>query len=433
MSISAIEYAGNRALVTPGTNTNPPFEVKVDTLTLICRKVYSGIGRSDIIRLTECTFGETIEFDETRGTHSGKYWRGSTIRSLKGTRILWNPGIEDPDTPGEVSVHLTGTGLEGISLFELVDYLDVLQDYGLDITEIHVALDDLDKTVPLSLVGAAVRDGNITGARNGLYIEGLGEDKKGHDTINIGSVQSDKRLTVYAKDKESSDDYYGNRWEAKFRRKYANEVFSHMLECETPEALTAYMAGIVLGCIKFVDKSSGDHHVDRLPSLPWYEKLCLSVAPAVRVSPPKKKVTLRDSIGWVEKQVLRRLGMIKKAMGKEFSKWLSDGISEKVSYLSPVDEAMIEEYQQHEQQQQQEKEQQKREQQQQQATERAATLRLRPNHDEARASRISAELSNREKVDETARKILRSLTPDDISSLEMPYAHVKSLTKRHFL
>jgi hypothetical protein len=394
MASSAIEYAGKPGLVTPGKITKPPFQVKIDTLTLICRNVCTGKGRDDIIALTEAAFGETIEFDEMRGTHSGKYWRGSTVRSMKGTRVLWNPGSEDAFSSGEVSIHLTGTVLQGVSLFELLDYLDVLMSYGADMTELHVALDDLDKFVPLMLIEQAVDDGNISGAHDGVALRGLGR-KRGHNTINIGSPESDKRLTAYAKDKESGDDYYGNRWEAKFRRQYAQQVFHKMFECETPEALAVYLSGVVLGCVRFVDKTSGDHHVDRLPALAWYEELCSRVAPAVKISPLKKKVTLRDSVDWVERQVLRRLGMIKKAMGQRFHSWLDESMSDKTFNLSPVDVAMIEEYQEYEQQQQQQSEEKRKEKQQQQSVERLKTLKLRPMNDHAIAERHRIEMNRR--------------------------------------
>lgn len=409
---TAIEYAGSRpGLVTPGKITKPPFEISIDTLTLICRNVCTGKGRNDIITLTECAFGETIEFDEHRGEFDGKYWKGSTVRSLKGARLHWNPGSE-AGTPGELRIHLTGTVLRGVSLFDLLDYLDVLRGYGAEMTELHVALDDLYKSVPLFLVETAVDDGNISGAHDGTLHRGLGKNKRGHDTVNIGSVHSDKRLTVYAKDKESGDDYYGNRWEAKFRRKYAQTVFEQMFECDSPKSLATYLSGVVLGCVRFVDKTSGDHHTERLPLLGWYNKLCLSVAPAVKVSPVNKKITLRDSVEWVERQVARRLGMIKKAMGARFSSWLNEVMTEKVSYMSPVDEAMIEEFQQHEQQQQQEFEEKKKQQQLEIARERAKTLKLKPDLERAAAAyshRIGLEMKQRGQKDEEKKTYTRRI------------------------
>jgi DNA relaxase NicK len=399
MALTAIEYASNRALVTPGKIDKPPYEIKIDTLTLICRNVCTGKGRSDIIRLTECAFDETIEFDSTRGTHSGKYWKGSSVRSLKGTRMLWNPGSEEDAAAGELSIHLTGTVLQGVSLFELLDYLDVLRSYDAEMTEIHVALDDLYKKVPLILIEQAVDAGNISGAQNGVAYRGLGKGKQGHDTVRAGSEHSDKFLVCYNKRAESGDDYYGNRWEAKFRREYAQEIFQQMFECESPKSLATYLSGVVLGCVRFVDKSSGETHMDRAIPLPWYEKMCLEVAPIVVISPKRKKITLQDSISWVERQVLRRMGMLKRAMGKRFDAWLAEGMKEKVFNLSPVDEAMIEEFQQHEQQQQQQFEQQQKEQQQQQAKERAASLVLKPNGLQADVVRIANEMRLRENSD----------------------------------
>jgi phage replication initiation protein len=238
------------------------------------------------------------------------------------------------DKPGELRVSMSGRYLDNVDMTALAAYLLIVREsYGLRCSRVDVALDDHEKRFPLELVEKARCDRHYFNVRSTSVVnsDDIYTNTQGQ-TVYFGSRQSDAFMRVYDKTAESKGARVGNRWEAEFKGKKADLLFSQWLSAMEDDERRAgkLLVNVVLGTVDFRDKSKGDKNRKRCPVLPWFAEMCdvLSSAP-VRLRVAKPKQSLQRTVDYLKRSVAPSLACLVKAMGCEFPgyfrKLVSDG------------------------------------------------------------------------------------------------------------
>lgn len=332
------------------------YEIGVDYLTITALPG-SGADVLTIIELIEGTFREKIEYSPTYAGWDGKPYMGSSSDSLMGTRIYTNPPSEEKPF-GEMRIKIPGKPLSAASMHSVRDMCQVLQGmWSATCSRFDVAIDDYSKTLNLDEVKLAQELGNFAYVEKCGYHESgeRGKRQKGR-TITFGSRQSQAYLRVYDKSVESQGETDAMRYEVEFKDDKAQFLFEQWCDVDysDTQASAKLIAGAALGAVRFCDRSSGDRNLDRLPNLPWYEKLLNSVVTGYRLRVKKKQAFLNDSFAWVERSVVPTLSMLRKYMGDDvFLQWVYDKTEEHLPFLSLIKREKIQQQQQLDREQQQ--------------------------------------------------------------------------------
>lgn len=271
------------------------FECAVDTITGIFRNVQDKNDAVAIINRFEDCYADRVVFLPSTRIRNGKMWDGHTHGSLRGLRFWWQkPTI---GLPGQLMFSVSGRALSQVSDRATRNLFVTLSSiYEADCTRLDIALDDYRKIVSFGQIEEALRSKNISGCdpNKARKIEDFA-DTPGV-CLYLGSKNSDKLLRIYDKSVESDGEKDCYRWEAQLRRHRANVVFQTWLSdgCKVD-----YLSSVVLGCVDFVDRSSGCEHVDRLPKLCWWEEFIALVNTSPVKIPCKKVVSaLQKSGDW---------------------------------------------------------------------------------------------------------------------------------------
>jgi hypothetical protein len=257
----------------------------------------------------------------------GKTWSNS-IKSPSGVRILWN---ELNDDAIQVYVQIPGNPLRRLDNRDSWRMcLGFLNCYGLICRRFDVALDDYLRRVTVDeLIEIGEKD-------NFRLVDtySLASSKKRGDssakTVYFGSRESEKYLRFY--DAEKVHGLPCDRWEVELKRRHANEAFKEF--CSLPVGLDSeefnsfasqFLASLVTGSVDFVDaeNASEGERYDRLKRLPFWQSLIDDVGGSLRLSPPRSKPTLQRTLGWIKRQVVCSLAVVRKGYGHQmFYKWL---------------------------------------------------------------------------------------------------------------
>ena len=200
-------------------------------------------------------------------------------------------------------------------------------------TRFDVALDDYDKSIGYAELSSAVHERNYAGFRGGRNIESFNSKVRGGFgwTFYFGSPQSDKILRVYDKSVESGGDIDAHRWEAQFRAEYADAAFRAYVDSE---GMPEFLASLVVGCISFIDRSSGDR-LSRQSLLPWWSEFVSKVGSCIKFSIPRVKSTIQSKKDWITRQVTTTLAVLKRVYGSYFQHWLTERIEQGDGRLTP--------------------------------------------------------------------------------------------------
>ena len=340
-SISAI-IPHPTLLSNTGLESQPDFEIGLDWLDVTFRNLDGAEHARQVVRDLEHITTDEIEFSPLMPVFNGRRWDGSG-RGMKGTRIWYMGKTTDDDghpVAAQLKVALSGSVIAQADVALLAEYLgEVTTHLHPECTRVDFALDDVKKFISLRKINHARLRGNFFNASwKGIQAGG----KRGEDegiSLYFGAVTSDKRLCIYDKFIESNGRIPGNRWEARFRKRAAKEVFSQWLQIanKTPEALPRAMQNWVLGLIDFRDRTGTDPNRDRCPVLSWFADLCeiLSATPArVRISTPVQSI--QKSIDWVIQAVAPSLFCIQSVLADQFPKFLENLLSLGSSNLSNI-------------------------------------------------------------------------------------------------
>lgn len=334
-------------VVTPPSNTglfpHNLFEVGVDTVTVVLRKVATAKGANDIKRLIERTFSEQIDFATDRPTFMMCAWDGCSRGSLRGTQLHWQAPEEYGF--GVLRVHLPGKALSAATSADAKDCLQVLWElYGGTCSRIDVAADDYEKITNLEDIAEAQRARNYTGVRSHRYTGSGSLHEKDGLTYYFGSKTSDSQLRIYDKAVESKGIMDCIRWELQLRREKANALCDMWLglgDCGDSRDCSV-LSGAIAGAVDFIDRAPGHKDLTRCKRLPWWERVRGCLASAFRVRPKKKVPLMAAKIGWICQSVLPSLAAVKKYLGDaEFWGFLDDGVREKSAVLSGLNLAVV--------------------------------------------------------------------------------------------
>lgn len=295
-------------------NLQSDLSIRVDWCSLALREVPSLAAALEIIDLVQQVFDEAIEFHPDLPTSMGKRWDGHSPKSLRGTRLWWERPREDK--PGTLLISLPGAVLAAATYQDAHDCLQLLAGaYGGECKRFDIALDDYAKEIPLDEVEAAARGGHYAYAESHQFQESArrGQSSTPGKTIYLGSAQSDKRIRFYDKTVQSDGEIDAIRLEVQFRDDRANKVFQGWLDFD-PDAVidggVPYLGAVVMGAIRFCDRSSGEKNIDRCPVLHWWAALEARVAQGLRVPCVQQPKSLERSQRWIEFQVMPTLAML---------------------------------------------------------------------------------------------------------------------------
>jgi hypothetical protein len=339
---AAVGFATIPPFSNTGVNYQAHLETTIDTLSGVFRNVPALNDAYGIIDCFERLFDDRVALFPDRAITNGRKWDGHSSGSLRGLKFYWQkPAFSKP---GQLCVYASGRCLSRVSqeetkaLFQKLNWL-----YEFDCTRIDVALDDYSKIVGFEEIKHAIKNNNITGAQKFRFIESFEKDADELGvTIYMGSTSSDKMLRMYDKSVESKGEKDCYRWEAQFRRFKANVVFYHWV---SPNCEQDYLSSVVVGCVDFVDRSSGDHHVDRLPRLPWWEEFLFFVGQGTKIPCKKVVASLQKVVDWIGHSVAPSLMRIFATHPEEFMPWLQCSMDEAFERFTSSDIAKMQIYQ----------------------------------------------------------------------------------------
>lgn len=326
------------------TNTNQSyqarFEEKIDTISGIFREVESENDAVAIINRFEDLFNDRVTFLPRASITNGKKWDGHSTGSLRGLKFYWSrPQI---GKPGNLCIYISGGAIEQVEQDDIrALFLVLCPIYQFDATRLDIALDDYAKIVSFEQIKAAIRAGDYSRVRCFTLMESIGTENGG-ETIYCGSPQSEKRLRVYDKAAESMGEKDCYRWELQLRGYKADVSFFRWLS-ET--CADGFLSRLVIGSVDFVDRSSGDHHVDRLPRLPWWEEFCYFIGEGVKIPSKKIVASLQKTVKWINDSVAPSLARIQITHPDEFAVWIQCAMDDAFNRFNRSDIAKLQIYQ----------------------------------------------------------------------------------------
>lgn len=318
------------------------FSCKVDWLDITCRAIAGPKEAYEVVDFIETLTGSEMYFSTNHSAFNGVTWDGSG-RSKDGI-MLWYRGPSVSET-GEyalasLKIAFPGSVLAAEVTESLLKWLSIMApEYEIEATRVDIALDDHEKFVKLGKIEEARKAGNYF---NCSYTERVASCMRGESeavTLYFGARSSDKRLRIYDKTLESKGICLGNRWEAQYRRRAANEVFNYWLDSyrSSPQTVSTALARLVLGIIDFRERDDDDTDRNRCKPLDWFSSLIVAVnaAPFKIVAKPKEK-HMQRSINWVNRSVASTLAMIKISLSDEFMPYIERMVAEGGAKLNNI-------------------------------------------------------------------------------------------------
>lgn len=368
------------------------YEIGLDWLDFSVHQVSGSVEAESIIAAIASLTSEQMDFSPTRSAFNGRSWsgsgRGSAGTMIWYSAPSVSPGLLSVDALGQyvgyedilpprrciidaVAIASIAQGVpDGVRLFyrpEVAEYgvdhgwrLDIDDEYvdelgvlkvamsakvlsrcdlsllhaflssmkGLKFSRIDVALDDMDRLVPMEWVESAARKGDYFDARWRMVIESGERTVAVGKTVYFGSPASDKRLRVYDKTVESKGVRDCIRWEVELRRKKA-DVFGHDWlgrYAKSPAMANDFLTAVVVGSVDFRDRGSeSEKNRDRCPMLPWWSAMLrrLAVVP-VKVRVANVVPSIQKSVDWLNKSVASSLSAVSKVLGDHWPNFMSE-------------------------------------------------------------------------------------------------------------
>jgi hypothetical protein len=207
--------------------------------------------------------------------------------------------------------------------------------YHFKCTEIHLAVDDHHKNLSPHLAYEAAKNWDFTGYRrdsvtehSSFWLDDNGVNHIGM-TVDFGTSNSDKHVTIYDKFVESRGKINSYRLEAKFSKDRAHKVFHKLRDClfypnadipidDFPLMFDKLIAQLAFGAIDFINRSQmkDGEHVDRASRLNWWEQAIADIG-SLRLPAQIKKPIIEKTIEWIINQVETSLAMLEERFGFE--------------------------------------------------------------------------------------------------------------------
>lgn len=303
----------------PTTSLEWNLTVRVDWL----QGTISPAGSLQLERLVaayEGITGDKVVWENGKGSYMGKQWENQ-VNSPLGFRIWFNRPGENGDESGHALISLTGGVLGRLKVEQVFDVALMLNDFGFKATRIDSALDDYSKKITFTLVRDAIEAGNYARFKKAEVIKNYGDAEYDGWTIICGSASSDRQLVIYNKHAESKGEIDSHRLEARLRDDVANQAYRDWISLPL-ELHPQYLAGLVVGCVEFVNRGV-EKNVKRMPELDWWKEFKDAVACSIRHSIQQLTTNLRKAKKWVNHQVVKTLAIVREVVGgKAWANWL---------------------------------------------------------------------------------------------------------------
>lgn len=310
------------------------FSVSVDWLDITFKGIASLVEARRVLSDLEGLLNDQIEFQPYKPCFNGHAWDGQG-RGARGT-LIWflDSWVDDRGDrrPAQLKVAASGQVLAGADVDVLALYLHKYQEQlAISCSRIDIALDDHDKFVKLGQIAEARREGHFFNASYSSEVCSSNRGEIESLTLYFGSPSSDKRLRIYDKEIQSDKATLGNRWEAQYRRKCANEVFGLWVSAasDQPSLVPRVLQNLVVGLIDFRYRGPEDQDRERCDLLGWFDNLLtlLSATP-VKVVAPKVKQSIQKSINWISRSVAQSLAGVRAVLSQDFESWIEATIKE---------------------------------------------------------------------------------------------------------
>lgn len=316
------------------------FTTNPDCISVVVDMI-PGIGAvRSLLSLVENTYQERIEFHEDTAVKNGCWWSGYGKGALRGIMVYYNES--NVNDYAKLMITLPGGCLSRVDYEVTRQMLKKLTRTGFMVScsRFDAALDDYDKLISFEDVRSAVEAGNYSRfTKYEIVLSGGSENDEIGWTIYLGSRKSEKRVRFYNKTVESGGEKDCYRWEVQFRKFKANQAFHGWLSAENPEK---YLASLVTGSVDFLDRSSGDNHVDRLPRLDWWVDFVDFTVEGVRIACKKVVPSLEKSVRWFEGGgPASLLAMVSESHPEQWLDMLLNSIEEAKGRFSPMHRAKI--------------------------------------------------------------------------------------------
>lgn len=240
--------------------------------------------------------------------------------SAKGIRGYWhNPGNGLKSLAKVSSLRLEFPGLVcgSVNAVDLRDLMSLLAgDSQAVCTRFDIALDDYTKSLwAWDDLEAAARDRNYSGPQQRQKIDNF----DGGVTYYFGTRKSEAFYRFYDKNSESGGEVDTNRMELELKRSKAHQAFLAYLQppAGSEDEAAQILAEFVMGNIDFIDRSSGETHLDRCPRLPWWQAMKDAIAQGVKLAPIRAVPTIEKSLEWLEKKVFPTIVALERLLGSQ--------------------------------------------------------------------------------------------------------------------
>jgi hypothetical protein len=251
--------------------------------------------------------------------------------SVKGIRAYWhNPGNGLKSLAGLSATRIEFPG-QICGSVNPVDFRDLFKllvtDQQTVCTRFDIALDDYTKELwTWDDLAAAARAGNYSGPKSYSIIESAKRGESAGLTHYFGTRKSESFYRFYDKSVESGGQVDANRAEVEFKRSKAHQAFTAWLNPPTGSELDAaqILLEFVMGNICFLDRSSGEKNLERLPILPWWQRMKDLLAEGVKLTPIRAIATIERTCEWLEKRVFPSMYAVCRAVGETSFQSLMD-------------------------------------------------------------------------------------------------------------
>ena len=270
----------------------------------------------ELLEVLGHVFDDSFDFAFDRSGFMGRRWSASG-QSVRGIKVFFDPPGDS--SPGVGLVILTGSVLAVASAEDLWDFCSLVRAGWCAVaTRLDVALDDYEKSLNFEDILVAAEADNFALCHSAQFHK---SKKRGGDwgcSLIFGSSQSDKRVTFYDKSEESGGLIDAYRLEVRFRNYKADKVFEQYVSYSLENALSEssfYLAQVCVGSVDFLDRSSGDKNLSRLPRLSWWQAFLNRVAEGVRVPSKRRQMSVERSINWIFHSVAPTLAVLRHVLG----------------------------------------------------------------------------------------------------------------------
>jgi DNA relaxase NicK len=267
--------------------------------------------------LTPATLDQFVELSEEITAIAGIVWEDcpSTGRSVgtyypshlkteDGSIFCYRINEKNPEFL-DLICQLSGTACRRAGTSAIAGLIRLIYMQGGQLSRLDVNVDDFMRDLSYDELMKASYEGRYTRFRKSVRFDANSiRSKAGGFTISFGDRASDRYVRVYdAKAKHGID---AIRFEAEFKGAIANAIGKMITTVTTDEILSKLLGGILNGTIR-ITESTRNHNTNRIANSPFWQRFSDRLSTAIRVSSPKREVTIENTINYVRNIVAKPL------------------------------------------------------------------------------------------------------------------------------